>query len=163
MLEAIFLKRETHFALHFNEPRFWLRRPRFGPSSVNLPILYLCEKLITSLGFHFSIYKIKIMSWKESVSCSGSHVQLFVTPWTVGHQASLSVGFSKQECWDGLPFPSPRDLPNPGIKPRSPTLWIGSLLTESQGYNVLPHIYYLNVWNLNDSFVYNKFFIKHVL
>ena len=64
-VEAIFLKRETHFALHFNEPRFWLRRPRFGPSSVNLPILYLCKKLITSLGFHFCIYKIEIiMSWK---------------------------------------------------------------------------------------------------
>ena len=43
-------------------------------------------------------------------------------PWTVAHQAPLSMGFSRQEYWSGLPFPSPRDLPNPGIKPRSPAL-----------------------------------------
>ena len=43
-------------------------------------------------------------------------------PWTVAHQASLSMGFSKQEYWSGLPFTSPGDLPNPGIEPRSPTL-----------------------------------------
>ena len=46
-----------------------------------------------------------------------SHVWLFVTPWTVTCQASLSMGFSRQEYWSGLPFPSPRDLPNPGIEP----------------------------------------------
>jgi len=45
-----------------------------------------------------------------------------VTPWTVAHQASLSTGFSRQEYWSGLPFPSPGDLPDPGIKPRSPAL-----------------------------------------
>ena len=46
-----------------------------------------------------------------------SHVQLFMTPWTVAHQAPLSMGFSRQEYWSGLPFPSPGDLPDPGIKP----------------------------------------------
>ena len=45
-----------------------------------------------------------------------SHVRLFATPWTVSHQAPLSMGFSRQEYWSGLPFLSPRDLPNPGIK-----------------------------------------------
>ena len=44
-----------------------------------------------------------------------SHVQLFVTPWTVACQAPLSMEFSKQEYWSGLPFPTPGDLPNPGI------------------------------------------------
>ena len=48
-----------------------------------------------------------------------SHVQLFATLWTVAHQASLSMGFSRQKYWCGLPFPSPGDLPNPGIKPES--------------------------------------------
>ena len=43
-------------------------------------------------------------------------------PWTVAHKAPLSMGFSRQEYWSGLPFPSPGDLPDPGIKPRSPTL-----------------------------------------
>ena len=51
-----------------------------------------------------------------------SHVQLFATPWTVAYQASPSMGFSRQEYWSGLPFPSPGDLPDPGIEPRSPTL-----------------------------------------
>ena len=49
-----------------------------------------------------------------------SHVWLFATPWTVVHQVPLSMGFSRQEFWDGLPFPPPRDLPYPGIKPMSP-------------------------------------------
>ena len=42
------------------------------------------------------------------------------TPWTVAHQAPQSMGFSRQEYWSGLPFPSPGDLPDPGIEPRSP-------------------------------------------
>ena len=48
-----------------------------------------------------------------------SHVQLFVTPWTVACQAPLSMGFSKQEYWSGLPCPPPGDLPNPGTEPES--------------------------------------------
>ena len=48
-----------------------------------------------------------------------SHIQLFVTPWTVAPQAPLSMGFSRQENWNGMPFPSPRDLPNPGTKAAS--------------------------------------------
>ena len=49
-----------------------------------------------------------------------SRVQLFVTPWTVARQAPLPMGFSRQEYWSELPFPSPGDLPNPGIEPKSP-------------------------------------------
>ena len=52
------------------------------------------------------------------------------TPWTVARQASLSMGLSRQESWSGLPFPSPGDLPDPGIEPRSPTLQADSLPTE---------------------------------
>ena len=51
-----------------------------------------------------------------------SHVWLFVTPWTVAHQASPSMGFSRQEYWSKLPFPSPGDLPYPGIERGSPGL-----------------------------------------
>ena len=54
--------------------------------------------------------------------CVLSHVQLFATPWTVAHQASLSMGFSRQEYWGGFPFPSPEDLPDPGTDPLSPAL-----------------------------------------
>ena len=62
-----------------------------------------------------------------------SHVQLLATPWTVAHQAPLSMGFSWQEYWNGLLFPAPRDLPNPGIKPvclMSPAL-AGGFFTAS--------------------------------
>ena len=57
----------------------------------------------------------------------------FATPWTVAHQALLSMGFSRQEYWSGLLFPSPGDHPDPGIKPGSPALQADSLLPEPLG------------------------------
>ena len=62
-----------------------------------------------------------------------SSVQPFVTPWTIAHQAPLSMGFLRQKYWSGLPFPSPEDLPNPGIEPRSPILQADSLPSEPAG------------------------------
>ena len=62
-----------------------------------------------------------------------SHVRLFATPWTVANQASLSMGFSRQEYWSGLLFPFPGDLPNPGIEPRSPTMRADALPSEPPG------------------------------
>ena len=62
-----------------------------------------------------------------------SRVQLFVTPGTVAYQAPPSMGFSRQECWSGLPFPSPGDLPDPGVEPRSPALQADALPFEPPG------------------------------
>ena len=62
-----------------------------------------------------------------------SRVQLFVTPLTIAHKAPLSMEFSRQEYWSGLPFPSPGDLPDSGIKPRSPVLQADTLLSEPPG------------------------------
>ena len=62
-----------------------------------------------------------------------SHVRLFATPWTVPFQAPQSMGFSTQEYWSGLPFPSRGDFPNPGIEPRSPALQADSLPAEPPG------------------------------
>ena len=56
-----------------------------------------------------------------------------MTPWTVAHQASLSMGFPKQEHWSGLPFPSPGDLTDPGIEPASPALAGRFFPTEAPG------------------------------
>ena len=56
-----------------------------------------------------------------------------MTPWTVVHQASPSVGFSRQEYWSGLSFTSPRDHPDSGIEPRSPALQVDSLPSELPG------------------------------
>ena len=64
---------------------------------------------------------------------SFSRVWFYVTPWTVACQASLSMGFSRQDYWSGLPFPSPGDLPNPGIEPRSCALQADSLPSEPPG------------------------------
>ena len=59
--------------------------------------------------------------------------QTLASPWAVACQAPLSVGFSRQEYWSGLPFPSPGDLPNLGIEPSSPALQADSLPIELQG------------------------------
>ena len=69
----------------------------------------------------------------ESEVKSLSRVQLFAAPWTVAHQAPPSMGFSRQEYWSGLPFPSPGDLPDPGIEPRSPALQVDALTSEPPG------------------------------
>ena len=65
--------------------------------------------------------------------CMLSCVQLFTTPWTVAHQAHLSIGFSRQEYWSGLPFPTWGDLPNPGIEPMTLALQVDSLPSEPKG------------------------------
>ena len=62
-----------------------------------------------------------------------SHVQLFVTPWTVAHQSPLPVEFSRQEYWSGLPLPSPEDLPDSGIECRSLALQVDSLPSQPPG------------------------------
>ena len=59
-----------------------------------------------------------------------SRVRPFETPWTIAHQASPSMGSSRQEYWSGLPFPSPGDLADPGIKPNSPALEADALTSE---------------------------------
>ena len=64
---------------------------------------------------------------------SFSHVQLFGNSWTIAYQAPLSMEFSRQEYWSGLPFPSPGDLPDPGIELRSPTLQADTLPSEPLG------------------------------
>ena len=72
--------------------------------------------------------------WRGCTSlCMRVRFSLFATSWTVAHQAPLSMGFSRQEYWSGLPFPSPGDLPNPGMEPLSTALQADSLLFEPLG------------------------------
>ena len=79
----------------------------------------------------------------KSLSC----VRPFATPWTVVHQVPPSMGFSSQEYWSRLPFPSPRDLPDPGIEPRSPALRVDTSPSEPPGkfppFKYLLLIYFL--------------------
>ena len=74
-------------------------------------------------------------TWRDSDSevKSLSRVQLFATPWTIAYKAPLFTEFSRQEYCSGLPFPSPGDLPHPGIEPRSPALQADTSLSEPPG------------------------------
>ena len=75
-----------------------------------------------------------VRTWAcRSLSQSLSLIGLVVSPWTVAHQASLSMGFSRQEYWSGLPFPSPGDLPNPETEPAPPALAGDFFTTEPLG------------------------------
>ena len=73
----------------------------------------------------FDFVKVKV----KSFSC----VRLFATPWTVAYQAPPSMGFSRQECWSGLPLPSPEDLPDPGVESGSPASQADALPSEPPG------------------------------
>ena len=81
---------------------------------------------------------------KSSEVKSFSHVPVFATPWTVAYQAPPSMGFSRQEYWSGLPFPSPGDLPDTGIKPWFPALEADALTSEPPGKHQYLLILYLS-------------------
>ena len=89
------------------------------------------------LAFKFLIFFLILLpnlssnycKWPYTISC----VQLFATPWAVARRAPLSMKFSRQEYWSGLPFTSPGDLPNPGIEPSSPAFQANSLVFEPPG------------------------------
>ena len=87
---------------------------------------------IFKINFIFTIYIVKV----KSLSC----VQLFATPWIVAHQAPPSGEFSSQEYWSGFPFPSPGDLPDPGIELGSLSLRADTLPSEPPGN---PYILYI--------------------
>ena len=80
-------------------------------------------------------------------------------PWSVAHQVPLSMGFCRQECWSGLPYPPPRDLPDPGIEPTSlmsPAL-AGMFFTTSATWEDRQHLY------LNHSLLWSYFFMQRIL
>ena len=89
--------------------------------------------LVKAMVFPVVMYGCESWTVKKVKVKSLSRVRLFVTPWTIAHQAPPSLGFSRQEYWSGLPFPSPGDLPDPGIKPRSPALQADTLTSEPPG------------------------------
>ena len=85
-------------------------------------------------------------------TCVLSHVRLFVSPWSVACQASLSMGFPRQECWSGLPFPSSGGLPNPGIEPVS---LVSPALTR-RFFTISSTCYFTTIKNLNTFSMENK-------
>ena len=83
----------------------------------------------TGVGCHFLLQYMKV---KSEIEVTQSCLTV-ATPWTEAYQAPLSMGFSRQEHWSGLPCPPPRDLPDPETEPRSPVLQADSLPFEPQG------------------------------
>ena len=128
--------------------------PYFAPNKILLKTLTLCFSFQSTLAYEAWLYDTALLLCQtplqetclghqgSSTQCvcvcvcvreSFSRVQLFVTSCTIAHQASLSMEFSRQEYWSGLPLPSPEDLPDPEIEPLSPALQADSLLFELQG------------------------------
>ena len=96
--------------------------------------LAICNNMDGPMGYYIKWKKVIqsqtsydfIYEWVKSLS----HVRLFATPWTVAYQAPPSMGYFRQEYWSGVPFPSPGDLPDPGIEPRAPTVQVDALTSE---------------------------------
>ena len=107
-------------AMHLLQHRPWCRS--HGRGLISKPIT------LHTLNAH-SFLHVTHTSMKLKVKLL-SHVQLFVTLWTIAHQTPPFMGFSRQEHWSGLPFPSPGNLPDPGIELRSPALQADFLPSE---------------------------------
>ena len=112
--------------------------------TVSLSAGFICLYIYTHI-LHTHIY-CNIHTCINICACVWSrfsHIQIFATPWTVAHRASLSMGFSQQEYWSGLPFPPPGGLPNPGIEPTSPSpelLKDSLLLSYRESQNGTSHL-----------------------
>ena len=102
--------------------------------------IFLGSKITANGDYSHEIKRCLLLGRKVKVK-SLSRVRLLATPWTVAYQDPLSMGFSRQEYWSGLPFPSPGDLPDPGIEPRSPALQADALLTELLGKPLSQYCY----------------------
>ena len=101
---------------------------------------FWCMWAIKFTSIYFFLLNCQVKVKVKSLS----HAQLFATAWTVACQAPLSMGFSRKEYWSGLPFPSPGDLPNPGIEPRSPALQADALSLAFYFYKCIS--LYENIW-----------------
>ena len=112
---------QAHPSMGFSRKEYWSGLP--FPSLGDLPDPGI-EPVSSALHVHSLPTESpgKLFSYHEAEVKSLSCVQLFVTPWTVAYWAPPSMGFSRQEYWSGLPFPSPRELPDPGIEAGSPAL-----------------------------------------
>ena len=139
---------QAPLSMEFSRQEYWIGRPcpspgdlpgpGIKPTSPGLFVVQSTEPLqcsLLSVALALCIALV-LNTWEHSslhAKLLPSHVQLFVTQWTVAHQVSPSMGFSRQEHWSRLPCPPPGDLPNPGIKTASLTspVLAGSFFTST--------------------------------
>ena len=120
-------------------------------SNMVASLLVQCQKIfLQRWRCRFNLWVRKI-PWRKVKVKSFSRVQLFATSWTRAYGASPSMGFSRQEYWSGLPFPSPGDLPDPGIKPGSAALEADALTSEPPGK---PKSYLRNSQSKGDTLIF---------
>ena len=138
----------TPLSMKFSRPEYWSGLP--GPPPRDLPDpgieprspAFQPDSLPTEPPGNLLYFPV-LCNICKCVLSHFSYVQLFVTPGTVAQQALLSIKFSRQEYWSGLPCPPPRDLPDPGIEPRSfmsPAV-AGGFFTTSTTWEALHNIY----------------------
>ena len=127
----------------------------FAATWVQLEISVLSEvrkRKTNTIWYHLYVESKRKVKRKKVKSLS--RVRFFVTLWTVAHQAPPSMGFSRQEYWSGLPFPSPGDLPDLGMEPESPALQENSSLSHqgspSSFYKTEKTIQGRKVWLFNE-------------
>ena len=121
----------SHLCWNFNKSLAILHTPNLD-CIIYHKTVKISQKSLIFKKLAFPILELSILKspYKvESLNC----VRLFETPWTVAYRAPPSMGFSRQDYWSGLPFPSPGDLPNPGIEPGSPSLQADALPSEPPG------------------------------
>ena len=104
------MSRQAPLSMGFPRQESWSGLPFSSPGDLPDPEI---EPMSPLLATGFFTAELLLRGCVSHFNC----VQLFATPWTEAHQTPLSMGFSRQEHWSGLPFPFPGDLPNPGIKP----------------------------------------------
>ena len=126
--------RQAPLSMGLSRQEYWSGWPCPPPDHLPNPGIELTSPALQVDSLPLSHQRGPNTLWKVKVKVKSlSHAWLSATPWAAAHQAPLSMGFSRQEYWHGLPFPSPGDLPDPGIKPRSPALQADSLPTELTG------------------------------
>ena len=138
--------------LHIRWPKYWSFSFSISPSSEYSGLISFRMDWLDLLAVQSTLKSL--LQHHSSKVKSLSRVQLFLTPWTVAYQAPLSMGFSRREYWSGLPFPSPGDLPNPGVEPGSPALQADALPSEPL---VLSFLYSPNLTSIHDYWKNHSF------
>ena len=126
---------QASLSMGFSRQEYWSGLPNPPPGSLPYPGIEVMSLMSPALSGRFFTSST---SWEAPIKgCEVvkllSHVRLFATPWMVAYQAPLSTGFSRQEYWSGLPFPSPGNLARPGIRPTSPAQVGGFFTTDPPG------------------------------
>ena len=118
--------------MRFPRQQYWSGWPFPSPRDLPNPGIELMSPAFQEDSLLMSYQRSPIYE-DDGGSIATKSCQTLATPRYVAYQDPLSVGFSRQEYWSGLPFPSPGDFPNPGTEPRSPALQADSLMTDLQG------------------------------